>query len=84
VNKSKKKRRKWWRSLTEQQRTEYIEKKVQQKGIKRIKKKERESDRIKKILGEGKTCANCFHRRTKSCDGLSSLDKVCKNYFNPK
>lgn len=79
-----KKTTKWWRNLSNQQRSEYIDRKVQQKAIRRILKGEKDSAKIKELLGPNKTCKSCFHLKTKSCDGLSSLDKVCIDYFNPK
>jgi hypothetical protein len=28
-------------------------------------------------------CRTCFHRLTNSCDGLSSLSKVCEQWYGP-
>ena len=28
-------------------------------------------------------CLTCFHRKTGSCNGLSSLEKVCEYWFDP-
>lgn len=81
MRKSKAERQRWWRNLSSEKRAAYIEKIVARKAGRRKAKEEAESDEVKKIIGRDKCCENCFHLKTKSCDGLSSLKKVCIQWF---
>lgn len=67
--------------MSDKARGDYIHKIVKRKGQRRQAKEEAESDEVKRILGKDKSCSNCFHLKTKSCDGLSSLKKICRQWF---
>ena len=52
--------------------------------IQRQKAERRRAEDETNLTGSPKyNCGNCFHYKTKSCEGLSSLSKVCKYWFNP-
>jgi len=77
---NKKQCQEWWKNLTPEQQDNYIEQQVHKKREKRRKKEERESQKLVKLKEyKGKFCSNCFHKKTKSCDGLDEPEKsVCK------
>jgi hypothetical protein len=70
--KTKKQRRQWWNSLTTEQQSEYVEKRVKQKEAKRYARMLKES----KNLNFG--CKKCIHGVTKSC--TYNIKGGCKDF----
>lgn len=52
--------------------------------IQRQKAASRRAEDETNVVGSTKfNCVSCFHRKTKNCDGLSKLSKVCEYWYDP-
>lgn len=75
--KSKAERQQWWASLSEDEKTAYIEGAQQRKAIKR-------EDKTRATMvkyGQKYQCAECFHRKSGSC--IDNLPNGCPHWFSP-
>ncbi len=77
-------RRKWWKSLSSDEQAAYVSKKIQEKSNKR--RKYEETYWKEAIIGDRRKycCKTCFHLKVKCCEGLSTLSKICKHFYQPK
>lgn len=78
MKKSKKARQKWWRDLSDTQRSDYLEGIVKRKGEKR------RANSIKVMVKYGRKyeCAKCFHGQGGNC--TDNLPNGCEHWYHPK
>jgi hypothetical protein len=76
--KSKHQRQKWWRELKPEQQAVFINKKVKDKAVRRLKK----TLRTMKKYGDLYACSECFHRKVGCC--TDDMPNGCEYWFNPK
>lgn len=75
--KTKKQRRQWWNSLTPDEQAEKIKEWMARKAARRKAKSLREMSKIEGVFD----CADCFHRKTKSC--TDDMPNGCEYWFSP-
>ena len=78
MKKSKKSRRKWWKSLNSDEKARFIDKKVAAKAEYRIK-------RTKRWLRDTNLefdCSVCIHHLSGSCEDESQLPRGCEYWEN--
>jgi hypothetical protein len=74
----KKARREWWKSLTPEQKSEYLGKVVKKKSFKW----REEHLRIMKKYGDKFKCSECFHRGNGSC--TDDMPQGCPYWYSPQ
>ena len=73
--KTKKQRQAWWKGLSPDQKSKYIDKKVEKKRLKRNKLMAKSM----KAKGLKYNCAECIHRKTQNCTDITSVS--CEYFY---